>query len=190
MDRLETVLRSFYKYFSSYPAKWRDVLQDYSECSTALCNEIEQLQLIKSVGDKKLKILEIPLLKQNLLGKIYAAIETEVQLLNKLVKDCSSLNQELQDKCDTVRRACDEVETVPLQGSPTVPSAALLIEWIEDVSRYYHTLYLQLSSPLNQLSYEDPNYMSLLKEAAKEDPNLKEHIERIMAYTQYMIMEN
>ncbi|XP_047112795.1 uncharacterized protein LOC124789472 isoform X2 [Schistocerca piceifrons] len=153
MDRLETVLRSFYKYFSSYPAKWRDVLQDYSECSTALCNEIEQLQLIKR-------------------------------------KDCSSLNQELQDKCDTVRRACDEVETVPLQGSPTVPSAALLVEWVEDVSRYYHTLYLQLSSPLNQLSYEDPNYMSLLKEAAKEDPNLKEHIGRIMAYTQYMIMEN
>lgn len=113
MDKLDSALNDYFKHFHRTRDKWTDLLKRSEKSVLVLCNQMEQLQLIKGqvneigidvlyslfvciysamyvisnfrVEDGTVNLFKIPYLKDNLVGKVCGSIESEVKLVESTV---------------------------------------------------------------------------------------------------------
>ncbi|GFG32900.1 hypothetical protein Cfor_01397 [Coptotermes formosanus] len=140
MEKLMKSLAEFFSYLYKHNLKWQDSIQKTAKPLNGLCNQAEQLRLVKKFQDEESE--ELPNIKSRLISKIKLGVEEEVSLLMEILKECETSNKELKNKLVTVEQSCEAVETeAMLQGTATQPATCLMVEWAQDAWRMYHMLY-------------------------------------------------
>jgi len=177
MENLIKSLRTFFSYLCEHNLKWQNSIQKAKKPLNGLCNQSEQLRLVKKFEDD-VDDEELPNIKSRLILKIKLGLEEEVSLLMEILKECETSNKELKNKLVTVEQRCEAVETeAMLQGTATQPAPCLMVEWAQDAWRMYHMFYVQMNGGLRCLNYEDEDSVVRLQKAFEEDVKMKRYIQ-------------
>ncbi|XP_023722131.1 uncharacterized protein LOC111872438 isoform X1 [Cryptotermes secundus] len=176
MEDVMKSLQTFFSYLDKHNLKWHDNVQKAAKPLSGLCNQSEQLRLVKMYEDAEDS--ELPNIKSRLISKIKLGLEEELSILKNILKECQACNRELKQKLVAVERKCETVETLALlRGTATHPAPCLMLEWAQDAWRIYHTFYFQISGALRCLNYEDEDSVLRFQKAFEEDAGMKCHIQ-------------
>ena len=66
--------------------------------------------------------------------------------------------------------------------NPCCPSLEHIVIWCEDIWRYYHSFYLQVTLALTNLEYENEDTVNALLRFFKEDFELKKAVNKIRSF--------
>ncbi|XP_067004243.2 AFG2-interacting ribosome maturation factor [Anabrus simplex] len=190
MESFYKCLDAYFVFFRTHKVKWKALMDKAGGPLQALSNLDEQLQMILKVKEGDIELLKLPNLMKNLEAKIRLGMEEEFVTIKSIVEECGKLLTELERKKSTVDQNFPKTGWDPtFQRSVMSPSVFELMEWVGDVFRYYQCIYIGMSNTVSCLDLENEKSVALLKKAFEEDPTSSSYIERILAYTQFLGVE-
>ncbi|KOC64512.1 hypothetical protein WH47_01096 [Habropoda laboriosa] len=192
--------KELYKYLINYfsqlekvDCKWKELSEEAKRPLHALKNQSEQLRLVISEEVNDAELCKIDELRERLIFKILMGIDDELGLLLDILMRFNNTNQDLKNRLKNLEDARSKVslndETIKelIDGTPYTPRLNLLLEWATEAFNYYHELYLQIQGNMKKFNYKDEETIENLTKSFVEDRFKRARIDRILAFTQFMI---
>ncbi|CAK9796816.1 hypothetical protein ANTQUA_LOCUS913 [Anthophora quadrimaculata] len=193
---LHKYLINYFSQLEKVDCKWKELSEEAKRPLHALRNQSEQLRLITSEEVNDAELCKIDELHERLIFKILMGIDDELGLLSGILTRFNNANQDLKNRLKNVEDARskislnDETMTELINGTPYTPRLNLLLEWAVEAYNYYNELYLRIKENMKQFNYKDEETIENLTESFVEDRFKRARIDRILAFTQFMIQEN
>ncbi|KAJ9595048.1 hypothetical protein L9F63_013645 [Diploptera punctata] len=184
MEQLSKNVKAYFTYLEKHKHKWHENLEKAAVPLKVINNHADQLRTVRLVGKNEIDI-KLPDVKSKLTSKIKSSLEAEMGLLYDILKELDASNKELKNRLVSVEQSFEMVDYDDLLQSDNQPSN--MGEWAFDAWSLYHAFYIQIYGAMKCLQYEDENSVSNLLKAFHEDPDMKNQIQYILAYTKILI---
>ncbi|CAK9803945.1 hypothetical protein ANTPLA_LOCUS3880 [Anthophora plagiata] len=193
---LHKYLIHYFSQLEKVDCKWKELFEEAERPLHALRNQSEQLRLVTSEEVNDAELCKIDELYERLIFKILMGVDDELGLLSGILTRFNNANQDLKNRLKNLEDARskislnDETMTELINGTPYTPRLNLLLEWAVEAYNYYNELYLRIKENIKQFNYKDEETVENLTESFVEDRFKRARIDRILAFTQFMIQEN
>ncbi|CAK9833254.1 hypothetical protein ANTRET_LOCUS9969 [Anthophora retusa] len=193
---LHKYLINYFSQLEKVDCKWKELSEEAERPLHALRNQSEQLRLVTSEEVNDAELCKIDELHERLIFKILMGIDDELGLLSGILTRFNNANQDLKNRLKNLEDARskislnDETMTELINGTPYTPRLNSLLEWAVEAYNYYNELYLRIKENMKQFNYKDEETIENLTESFVEDRFKRARIDRILAFTQFMIQEN
>lgn len=192
---LHKCLINYFSQLEKVDCKWKELAEEADRPLQALKNQSEQLRLVISQEVTDAELCKIDQVYERLIFKILMGIDSELASILKILTVFNNVNQDLRNRLKNLEDARSKVslndETMKelINGTPRRPRLDLLLEWAIDAFAHYHRLYLAIREIGKRYDYKDAETIENLIKSFVEDRFERERIDRILAFTQFLIKE-
>ncbi|XP_078093293.1 AFG2-interacting ribosome maturation factor isoform X2 [Mustelus asterias] len=164
---LHQALEKCFQVVEQQQISWDSTLTECLPILSSLSNLAEQLQACNKVVFKNTPFREFPDLQARLKYKLNQAIEIKLEQLGEkmsiLKKVRDTTNNQVTSCFQTYEQHADAIGlTAILERSCLCPSVADMLEWLQDVQRFYRSQYLSRRLLLQDISPDNlPNLRAL-----------------------------
>ncbi|XP_067862538.1 AFG2-interacting ribosome maturation factor [Heptranchias perlo] len=161
------VLGKCFQVIKQQQSSWDSALTECIPLLSSLSNLAEQLQACNKVVLDNTPFREFPDLQLRLKHKLIQAMETNLEKLGEKM----SVLRRVRDTTNNQVVICFQIYeqhadtiglTAVLERSCLSPSVADMLEWLQDIERFYRNQYLSRKMLLQSISYDDlPNIQAL-----------------------------
>ncbi|KAM7384557.1 hypothetical protein PAMA_011763 [Pampus argenteus] len=180
---LQQTLRKSFHSLENNQKIWTSVLSECSPLMESLGNLAEQLRALSNVQISNTPLRNFPDLEERLRFKLLQATDTVLGKLNDKMSALQSVRDAISNQVSAVfqqyEQNTDSLDLLAVtERSATNPSAADMLEWLQDAERYYRQQFLRRKTLLQTLRADD---LSLLESTPKrwkslESPGAEERI--------------
>ncbi|XP_029976663.1 AFG2-interacting ribosome maturation factor [Salarias fasciatus] len=164
---LHQALRKSFQTLENNHKVWRSELEECSPLMVSLGNLAEQLRALSNVQMSGTPLRDFPDLENRLRFKLLQATDTVLTKLNERISSLQSIRDAISNQVTAVvqlyQQSADSLDlSAVTERSPTSPSVADMLEWLQDAERYYRKQFLRRKALLQMLRADD---LSLLESA-------------------------
>ncbi|XP_053994410.1 uncharacterized protein LOC128884797 [Hylaeus volcanicus] len=192
---LHKCLINYFSQLRKVDSKWKELSEEARRPLEALRNQSEQLRLVTSKEVNDADFCKRTELYERLIYKIMMGIDNEIVLMSDISTRFNNVTQDLNNRLKNVEDARSKVsikdDTMKelVDGTTERPKLNLLLEWTIDSFNYYNELYLELKRNLKQFDYKCEETIENLTKSFVEDRYKRARIDRIFAFTQFLVKE-
>lgn len=187
MENLQGAIHKFYSQVKLHREKIEEINKKALKPCSSILNQSALLRAV--IPEDSLQgtaFINFPGFRDSLLNSVWNSLEKELPLLNQIREEIQAANEELSRKQQALETTYQDLKTNNQLDltvvNPSSPSFEHIIDWSVNIWRYYYSYYLQVSQAVKTLNIKDETSVSALLDSFKEDLNLKEHINEILAY--------
>ncbi|XP_004614295.2 ribosome biogenesis protein C1orf109 homolog [Sorex araneus] len=158
---VQEALRKCFLAAEQQEGRWQSALQECPALLASLGNLAEQLQAAEQLRFEDVRALRaFPDLKERLRLKQLTAGDVILDKLGERLATLLSVCEEVSSHVERGLRVYEQhadaigIDAV-LQASAVSPSVADMLEWLQDVERYYRNAYLKRKCLLSSIRWED-----------------------------------
>lgn len=180
---LHQALRRSFQALENNHKVWKSELAECSPLMLSVGNLAEQLRALSKVQISNTPLKDFPDLENRLRFKLLQATDVALTKVNDKILSLQSVRDAVGNQVAAVLQLYElNADTLDLstltERSPTSPSIADMLEWLQDAERYYRRQLLRRKAFLQTLVADD---LSLLESAPKswkslESPGAEEKI--------------
>lgn len=180
---LQQALRKSFQSLENNHKVWKTVLSECSPLMGSLGNLAEQWRALSNVQISSTPLRDFPDLEERLRFKLLQATDTVLGKLNEKMSALQSVRDAVSNQVSAAfqlyEQNTDSLDLLTVtERSATAPSAADMLEWLQDAERYYRQQFLRRKTLLQTLRADN---LSLLESAPKrwkslESPGAQDHI--------------
>ncbi|XP_046824100.1 uncharacterized protein LOC124426448 [Vespa crabro] len=192
---LHKSLINYFTYLKKLDEKWLELFTAAERPLQALKNQCEQLHFVSSEDVDNEEICMIDYAREKLIFKIFIGIENEISLLQDTLQRLNDAIQDLKNRLTNLEKSRsnislhDEDMKDIVNGTPYRPKLNLLLEWAIEGFQYYHELYLSINKSMKAMDYKNEESIDNFADSFVEDRYKRIKLNRILAFTQFLIME-
>ncbi|XP_005995630.1 AFG2-interacting ribosome maturation factor [Latimeria chalumnae] len=167
---VQQALRKCFQVISQQEAVWQSTLSECSPLLHSLGNLGEQLQSCNTVALKKTPLKDFLDLEQCLKHKLIMAMECVLEKLSGKMAFLQKVRDTITNQVATVFQLYEqhtgalELSTIT-ERSAVTPSLANMMEWLQDIERFYRQEYLKRKLLLQAIRDDDLSYIQALPES-------------------------
>uniref|UniRef100_A0A8C6D3P3 AFG2 interacting ribosome maturation factor n=1 Tax=Moschus moschiferus TaxID=68415 RepID=A0A8C6D3P3_MOSMO len=179
---VQEALRKCFPVVEEQQGLWQSALTDCPSLLASLSNLAEQLQAAQNLRFEDVPSLRaFPDLKERLRRKQLAAGDTILDKLGERLATLLKVRDVVSSHVERVLQIYEQhADTIGLdavlQASAASPSVAEMLEWLQDIERYYRNSYLKRKYLLSSIQWEDLGNIQALPRAwdriSDEHPDL------------------
>ncbi|XP_055258975.1 ribosome biogenesis protein C1orf109 homolog isoform X1 [Moschus berezovskii] len=179
---VQEALRKCFPVVEEQQGLWQSALTDCPSLLASLSNLAEQLQAAQNLRFEDVPSLRaFPDLKERLRRKQLAAGDTILDKLGERLATLLKVRDVVSSHVESVLQIYEQhADTIGLdavlQASAASPSVAEMLEWLQDIERYYRNSYLKRKYLLSSIQWEDLGNIQALPRAwdriSDEHPDL------------------
>ncbi|XP_030597315.1 AFG2-interacting ribosome maturation factor [Archocentrus centrarchus] len=180
---LHQALRKSFTTLESNQKVWKSVLDECSPLMVSLGNLAEQSRALSNAQISNTALRSFPDLEERLRFKLLQATDTVLGKLNEKMSSLQSVRDAISNQVAAVLQLYEQnMHSMDLltvtERSPTTPSVADMLEWLQDAERHYRQQFLRRKTLFQTLRADD---LSLLESAPQrwkslESPSAEDHI--------------
>ncbi|KAL2746620.1 uncharacterized protein V1477_004990 [Vespula maculifrons] len=192
---LHKSLINYFVHLKILDEKWLELFTSAERPLQALRNQCEQLRFVSSKDVDSEEICMIDYAREKLIFKIFMGIENEISLLSDMLQRLNDAIQDLKNRLTNLNKSRnnvllrDEDMKDIINGTPYRPKLNLLLEWAIESFQYYHELYLFINESMKAMDYKNEESIDNFADSFIEDRYKRTKLNRILAFTQFLIME-
>lgn len=171
LTAVQEALKKCFPVVEEQEGRWQGALKDCPTLLTSLGNLAEQVQAAQQVRFEDVALLRaFPDLKERLRLKQLTAGDVILDKLQERLAILCSVCDTVNNHVDRVRRIYEQhadainIDAV-LQASPVSPSVADMLEWLQDIERYYWNAYRKRKCLLSSFLWDDLESIQALPRA-------------------------
>uniref|UniRef100_A0A3Q0S195 AFG2 interacting ribosome maturation factor n=1 Tax=Amphilophus citrinellus TaxID=61819 RepID=A0A3Q0S195_AMPCI len=143
---LHQALRKSFTTLESNQKVWKSVLDECSPLMVSLGNLAEQSRALSNVQISNTALRSFPDLEERLRFKLLQATDTVLGKLNEKMSSLQSVRDAISNQVAAVLQLYEQnMHSMDLltvtERSPTTPSVADMLEWLQDAERHYRQQY-------------------------------------------------
>ncbi|KAK2579829.1 hypothetical protein KPH14_007514 [Odynerus spinipes] len=175
--------------------KWLELSKTAERPLRALKNQCEQLSHVSSKEVDNENICRIDNAREKLIVKIFLAMENEIQLLLDVIISLNDAKQDLKNRLKNLEKSRSNVSLQDedlqdlVNGTPYRPKLNLLLEWAIDGFQFYDELYFCINESTKAFDHRKEESIDNIARSFVEDRNKRMKLNRILAFTQFLITE-
>ncbi|XP_014292915.1 AFG2-interacting ribosome maturation factor [Halyomorpha halys] len=188
MANSDQIFKDFFTYVIGFLKDWSLCFIETKDVLKALNNLSEQLTSVYSSSWNQSLLKKFPDIKDRLHHKILSGLEEERNKLNDSWHRLSLLKDELQSKFDLIER---NIRTQCLASFTSygmiVPPLYRLVEYAEDITRHYSILFIQLTSALTMMDFQNHESVLNMEKIYQRSAAVPDKIKDALSCTKHLI---